>query len=73
MEVLIKEIISVNSEGVSFSLTEKAALNGKMSAKEWFVSWDKIGKALFKEQYSDAVTVKELREFRGELTHYGHD
>ena len=66
MRTLIKEIINVNSEGVSFKLTEKASLTGGLSTDQWFVSWDKIGRALFKEQYSDAITVKDLRIERGE-------
>ncbi len=50
----IKEIVSVSNEGVSFTLTEKASLNGRgLKATKWYVSWDKIGKALFDEQYSD--------------------
>ena len=65
MKVLIKEIINVNSNGVSFELTGKAALNGSLKADKWTVSWDKIGKSLFKEQYSDALDVSELRAERG--------
>lgn len=66
MKTLIKEIINVNSEGVSFRLTEKAALNGELSTDQWHVSWDKIGKALFKDQYSDVESVKDLKIKRGE-------
>lgn len=66
MTTLIKEIVNVSSEGVSFKLTEKASLNGGLSTNQWFVSWDKIGRALFKDQYSDAITVKDLKIERGE-------
>lgn len=66
MKTLIKEIVSVNSEGVSFNLTEKASLNGGLSTDQWYVSWDKIGRALFGEQYSDAVSVEDLRIERGQ-------
>lgn len=66
METLIKEIVSVTSEGVSFKLTEKASLNGGIKTDMWYVSWDKIGKALFGEQYSDCQSVAELRVNRGE-------
>ena len=67
MKTLIKEIKNVNSEGISFTLTQKAALNaGGLSTDQWFVSWDKIGHALFGEQYSDAVSVAELRVERSE-------
>ena len=65
MKALIKEIVNVSSEGVSFKLTEKASLNGGLSTDQWYVSWDKIGRALFGEQYSDAVSVKDLRIERG--------
>ena len=60
MKTLIKEIVNVNSEGVSFRLTENASITGGLSTDQWFVSWDKIGRALFKDQYSDAVSVKDL-------------
>lgn len=53
MKTSIKEITSVTSEGVSFKLTKKASLNGGFSADQWYVSWDKIGGALFGEQYSN--------------------
>lgn len=65
MKTLIKEIVNVNSEGVSFKLTEKASLNGGLSTDQWFVSWDKVGRALFNDQYSDAVSVKDLKIERG--------
>jgi len=66
MKILIKEIEGVSCEGVSFKLTGKASLNGTLKTDVWFVSWDRIGKALFGEQYSDADSVKELRLDRGE-------
>ena len=61
MSVVIKEIVSISSEGVTLRLSEKAALNGTLRTDQWFVSWDKIGRALFKDQYSDAVNVKDLQ------------
>ena len=66
MTTLIKEVLNVNSQGVSFVLTEKASLNGRLSTEQWYVSWDAIGKLLFKEQYSDCVDVKDFRFERGE-------
>jgi hypothetical protein len=68
MKTLIKEIVNVSSEGVSFKLTEKASLTGGLSTDQWYVSWDKIGRALFNDQYSDAVSVKDLKIERGEST-----
>lgn len=64
MKTLIKEIVHVSSEGVSFKLTEKASLNGGLSTDQWYVSWDKIGKALFKDQYSDTESLKDMRKAR---------
>lgn len=66
MKTLIKTITSVTSEGVGFGLTEQARLHGRLETKTWWVSWDTIGKALFKDQYSDAVSVKDLKAERGE-------
>lgn len=67
-QTLVKQIGKVTTEGVSFTLTEPVSLNGGLSTEQWYVSWDEIGKALFGDQYSDAVTVKDLREQRGEAT-----
>ena len=69
MQTLIKQITKVNNEGVSFTLTEKASLNGGLSTDQWYVSWDKIGKALFGDQYYEAESVAELRQLRGDDEH----
>ena len=61
MKTLIKKIVNVTNEGVAFELTKKAALYGGLQASQWWVSWDKIGKALFGDQYSDAESVEDLR------------
>ena len=61
MTAVIKETVSISSEGVTLRLSEKAALNGGLRTNQWFVSWDKIGRALFKDQYTDAVNVKDLQ------------
>lgn len=67
MKTLIKEIGKINSEGISFTLTNKASLNeGGLSTTHWYVSWDRVGRALFGDQYSDAVDVKDLKVERGE-------
>ena len=67
MKTLIKQIVNVTGEGISFDLTEKASLlNGGIESKQWYVSWDKIGKALFGDQYSDAESVKDLKSLRDE-------
>ena len=66
MKTLIKKILNVSSEGVSFTLAGNASLDGGLPAEQWYVSWDKIGRALLKEQYSDTVDVEYLRIERGE-------
>ena len=68
MNTLIKKINNVSSEGVSFTLTNKASLNGGLSTDQWYVSWDKIGRALFGDQYSGAIDVSEVKLERGELS-----
>ena len=66
-KTLIKSVTNVSAEGVSFELTSKAQISGRgLAAKNWYVSWDKIGSALFGEQYSDAVTVAELNAERSD-------
>ncbi len=66
MKTQIKTINNTNSSGVSFELTEKASLNGGLYAAKWWVSWDKIGESLFKDQYLNTDSVEESREARGE-------
>jgi len=67
MKTIIKEIGNVNHEGVSITLTEKAKLNPNgIATKTWWVSWDKIGFALFGEQYTDSTSVKDLDSDRNE-------
>ena len=64
MKTIIKEITNITSEGVSYNLTEKASLTGEFESASWFVSWDKVGAALFGDQYTDATSVKELNTTR---------
>jgi len=63
LKTLIKKIVKTNSEGVCFELTQEASLVS-LKSKIWWVSWDKIGKVLFKDQYSDKTSVKELQTER---------
>ena len=66
MKTLINKIGKITGEGVNLDLTEPAVIGRGLKSKRWFVSWDAIGKALFKEQYSSLTSVKELRAKRGE-------
>lgn len=65
--MLIKEITNITREGVSFKLTEKASMNGGINADQWYVSWDKIGRALFGEQYSNTENITKVKMERGEI------
>jgi hypothetical protein len=66
-KVLIKTINNVSKEGVSFTLTHPAALwEDGLVTKDWYVSWDRIGMALFGDAYADAATVTEMQEKRNE-------
>jgi hypothetical protein len=65
MKTLIKEIKSITKDGIGFELTEEARLNHGMKAKQWFVSWDKIGAALFGDQYDDIDS--RCEPVRGEI------
>jgi hypothetical protein len=66
-KTLIKSVTNVSAEGISFELTSKAQMNGRgLATKNWYVSWDKIGSALFGDQYSDSVTVAELNAERSD-------
>ena len=68
MKTLIKEITSVTAEGICFNLSQKAALSaGRLSASKYFVSWDKIGEALFGDQYFDTGDLEALRFERGDI------
>ena len=64
----MKEVIitkySANAEGVILETNISASLKpNRMKSKETFVSWDKIGKALF-ENYTEETEVKKRNELR---------
>ena len=63
-EVIITEYSNVTNEGVVLHLNEPAKLKtGQILSKEFFVSWDKIGQALF-ENYTEKCEVADRRELR---------
>lgn len=65
-KVLIKNFSNVTSEGITLHLTEKTSLKtGQLQGKTFWVSWDKIGQALF-DNYSTEESVKDLRASRSE-------
>ncbi len=44
--LLIDGFGNITKEGLTIHFTQKFALNGGLATNEWYVSWDKIGKAL---------------------------
>lgn len=66
MEKVIITGYTAKSEGVILETNIPARLKpNRISSKETFVSWDKIGKLLF-EDYTDEVEVAERKELRGQ-------
>lgn len=65
-KTLIKGFSNVTSKGISLKLTKPASLNGGIKSKEYWVSWDKIGIALFGDQYDTEPNITDLKIKRGE-------
>ena len=64
-EVIITGYTNPTTEGVTLHTNIKAKLKGgNMKVKSIWVSWDKIGSALF-ENYTDRVETVDLNELRG--------
>lgn len=49
----IESVKNETTEGITLVLNEPTALNNGLKSKTWWVSWDKIGEALFKDQYNN--------------------
>lgn len=64
MKALIKGISNVDSEGVTLVLTKPVSYGGTFKSKTWIISWDELGRLLFKDQYIDAVSVDKLQAIR---------
>lgn len=63
---LITGFSNPTNEGVTLRLNNFTTLKGgTMPSKTFYVSWDKIGKALF-ENYCDTDDLNELRKLRKE-------
>ncbi len=64
-DIVIIGFSNPNSEGVILTTNKPAQLKGgRMPSKETWVSWDKIGAALF-EGYTTEDTVAGLDKLRG--------
>ena len=67
-EIIITGFSNPTSKGVVLHLNERARLKtGNLASKEFWVSWDKIGRELF-NNYTERVEVLELMELRGNET-----
>jgi hypothetical protein len=66
-KLLITGYTNPTHEGVTLHFNEPVALHGHAKSTEWWVSWDKIGQALFPQEYCDASDVATRRELRGEV------
>ena len=64
-KVLILGYSNLTKEGVCLHLNKPAILKhgGQLATKEFWISWDKIGKSLF-EDYDDRIDVAELNKTR---------
>ena len=64
-EIIITGFSNVGKEGLTLHTNEKSRLKGSngMATKERWVSWAKIGKAIF-EDYTDKVEVADLDKLR---------
>jgi len=63
-DVIITGFKNPTSEGIVIELNKPARLKtGTGHFKEFFISWDKIGKALI-EGYTEKMEVNDLRELR---------
>lgn len=67
-ELLIMGYSNITSEGIVLHLNMQGTLkSGNVATKEFWVSWDKIGKALF-DDYCNIQDVSELRKLRKEYS-----
>ncbi len=65
-EIIITGFSKATSKGVILHLNEKTSLKtGNVLNKEFWVSWDKIGRLIF-DNYTDKIAVSDLRDLRGE-------
>ena len=65
--LLITSVENIHKEGVTITFNKPFALNGNLATKQWYVSWDKIGKALCGDKYCEFLEVPELNKLRDSL------
>lgn len=64
MKTLLIDSFKADKEGVLLHFNEKFSPNGGITVDEIWVSWDKIGNALYPLKYCDETSVEKLREIR---------
>lgn len=62
--LLIDGFGNITKEGLTLHFNQKFALNGGLITDEWWVSWDRIGRALCGNDYCEEIEVAELRKLR---------
>lgn len=64
-DVIITGYSNLTSEGLTLKLNKPVPLGeGRMATDEWWVSWDKIGEALFPDSYTNKITVEDRNKLR---------
>jgi hypothetical protein len=53
------------NEGITLHFNKPFDLNGGISSEDWWLSWDKIGKAICGDRYCTETDVCELNKLRG--------
>lgn len=65
-DVIITGFSNPTSEGVTLHLNKKTTLKtGNVPAQEFYVSWDKIGSAIF-DNYTEIESVSSRNELRND-------
>ena len=60
--LLIISTKNLSTEGIILCFNQPVALNNNLKTDEWWVSWDKIGKALCKGKYAKPEDFEYLRK-----------
>ena len=64
MNTLLIDSYKADKQGVMLHFNEKFSPNGGIITDEVWVSWDKVGKALYPTKYSEETEVAERRNMR---------
>ena len=61
-KLLVFQIREPNSDGVTLIFNDEVILSGNKKSKEWFVSWDFIGRAILGKKYCSESEAIEIRK-----------